>query len=171
MSSHSRISTYRLWKESSQFRSFRRTERFGWRRAITLRLAAFSIPCDRLGTIPPVPETRTATISERHSRIFDELVIDFPFVDSRQDSYTRGATRTLRPCAHQGADAAPFIEKPEPGTGATLLAQVICDICVGYAVASMTEAGNEDEFSTKDPLKTSVGSRRGASGQRPKPAQ
>ena len=107
------------------------------------------LPCDRLGTIPAVPESPDSDDISLALSIFDDLVADFPFVDPGRTHTLAALLVPFVRALIKGPTPLHLFEKPEPGTGATLLAQVVCDICVGHEVASMTEAGNEDEFSRK----------------------
>jgi hypothetical protein len=81
--------------------------------------------------------------------LFDEVVCDFPFVAHGR---THALAAMLVPFVRamiKGPTPLHLIEKPEPGSGATLLAQVICDISVGHSTPALTESGSEDEFSRK----------------------
>jgi putative DNA primase/helicase len=107
------------------------------------------LPCHGMDAIPPVSAKPNGGEIAAALALLDELVCDFPFVDPGK-THTLGAM--LVPFARafiSGSTPLHLFEKPRPGTGATLLAQVICDICVGAPVAAMTESRSDDEFSRK----------------------
>lgn len=107
------------------------------------------LPTDHTRLVLPVATNPDKDEIAAAVDLFNELVHDFPFVGSGK---THALAALLTPFARNlihGPTPLHLIEKPSAGTGATLLAQVICDISVGHPVAAMTEARNEDEFGRK----------------------
>lgn len=107
------------------------------------------LPCQGMEAIPtisanPDQQERTSALS-----LLRELLVDFPFVDVGETHVLAAMLVPFARALIRGSTPLHLIEKPRPGTGATLLAQVICDICVGAPIAAMTESRSEDEFSRK----------------------
>lgn len=107
------------------------------------------MPCHGMEAIPSISDKPAKDEISAALALYYELIVDFPFVGAG-DVHTLGAV--LVPFARaliKGPTPLHLIGKPKPGTGATLLAQVICDIAVGAPVAAMTESRSDDEFSRK----------------------
>ena len=107
------------------------------------------LPCRGMDAITAVSDDPNSHEIATALGLFYELVNDFSFVGPG-DIHTLAAM--LVPFARafiRGSTPLHLFEKPKPGTGATLLAQAICDICVGVPVAAMTESRSDDEFSRK----------------------
>lgn len=79
----------------------------------------------------------------------DEVFGDFPFVGLARANAIAALLVPFVRAMINGPTPLHLIEKPTPGTGATLLAEAICDICVGSPVGVITESRGEDEFSRK----------------------
>ena len=77
----------------------------------------------------------------------NELFADFPFTSPTEKTHAVAALLLLfvRNLI-QGPTPLHVIEKPTPATGATLLAQAICDVALGHAVAAMTAPKDEGEW-------------------------
>ncbi len=75
-----------------------------------------------------------------------ELIGEFPFVGDAERAHA--IALLLLPFARDLIDSAtPFhlIEKPSPGTGATLLVDMLSYPAIGHAITAMTEGRDEDE--------------------------
>jgi hypothetical protein len=107
------------------------------------------LPGDRLDRLPPVSVNPGRDEVGEALALIEEILDDFPFVNyGKAHALAALLVPFVRPMII-GPTPLHLIEKPKAGTGATLLAQVICDICLGYPIAAMTEAKGEDEFSRK----------------------
>jgi len=106
-------------------------------------------PCDDMDAMLPVSDSPDSDEMATALAIFDDVVVDFPFVGPGKTHTLAALLVPFVRALIDGPTPLHLLEKPAPGTGATLLAQVICDICLGYPVAAMTEAHGEDEFSRK----------------------
>ncbi len=76
-----------------------------------------------------------------------ELFADFPFIGNAELAHV--VALTLLPFARDlidGPTPLHLIEKPSPGTGATLMVDVAMYPAIGRPVAAMTEGRNEDEW-------------------------
>ena len=75
------------------------------------------------------------------------MIADFPFVDEADQAHA--TSMMLQPFARDliaGPTPLHLIEKPEPGTGATLLATAALYPALGRPAKAFTEAGNEEEW-------------------------
>jgi hypothetical protein len=99
-------------------------------------------------TLPSVPETPTdEDVRRARQLILEELLFDFPFVEDADRAHAVQAL--ILPVARRliaGPTPLVLVEKPSPGTGGTLLAEVIALPALGHPPAVMTEAGDEDEW-------------------------
>ncbi len=99
-------------------------------------------------TLPPIPEAPTdEDLREARRLILNELLVDFPFVESADRAHAVQAL--ILPVARRliaGPTPLVLIEKPTPGTGGTLLAEVLAMPALGHPPAVMTEASDEDEW-------------------------
>lgn len=82
--------------------------------------------------IPPVPQYPTHEDLEQARAILNELLCDFPFVDeaSRTNAWALLLTPLVR-TAFEGPTPLFLIDKPSPGTGATLLARLAALVASG----------------------------------------
>jgi len=109
--------------------------------------------------VPEVPKEPTTKDVERARRlILDDLLGDFPFVALPDDGGGRRTANAER--AHavsvlllpfvramiSGATPLHLIEKPSPGTGASLLVDVLLHPATGRPVTAMTEGRSEPEW-------------------------
>jgi hypothetical protein len=98
--------------------------------------------------VPAVTEQPGAEDVEAATRLLlEEYLGDFPFVGDPERAHALGAL--LLPFARDlidGPTPLHLIEKPAPGTGATLLVEAILFPALGRVVAGMTEGGDEDEW-------------------------
>jgi putative DNA primase/helicase len=95
-----------------------------------------------------VPREPTGADVERANRlIVEELLGDFPFVADADRAHT--VALLLLPFLREFIDGPTplhLIEKPTPGTGASLLADVVTLPFLGRPAPVMTEASNEEEW-------------------------
>ncbi len=109
--------------------------------------------------IPDVPERPSDEDVERAKMLLlDELLVDFPFVENPDGGDGQPAANAerahavamvIQPFARQmitGATPLYLIEKPSPGTGASLLVDVLVQVVTGRPVMTMTEGRNDDEW-------------------------
>lgn len=101
--------------------------------------------------LPDVPEKPNAQqISDARALICDDVFGDFPFTGPPEKAHAVamllvGFVRSLI----SGPTPLHLIEKPTPGTGATLLMDVISLITNGVSASVMTEAKDDDEWRKK----------------------
>jgi hypothetical protein len=107
------------------------------------------LPCESLSAMPPVPDRPDKDDIATALANFDDLVADFPFVGTGKPHTLAAMLVVFVRALIKGPTPLHLIEKPAPGTGATLLAQVIWDICLGFPIAAMTESKGDDEFGRK----------------------
>jgi putative DNA primase/helicase len=97
--------------------------------------------------LPPVPERPTMDDIRRARELICEPFLDFPFVGEAELAHTIAAV--LLPFALtfiDGPTPLHLIEKPSPGTGATLLTNIIGSIIAGENPALMTEASDDKDW-------------------------
>ncbi len=98
--------------------------------------------------IPKVPIKPTKADVQRARRlIVEDLFGDFPFVGPAECAHA--VALLLLPFVRdliEGPTPLHLIEKPTPGTGGTLLADVVIRIVTGRPAAAMTEGRDEDEW-------------------------
>jgi putative DNA primase/helicase len=98
--------------------------------------------------LPEVPESPSPKDLERAKRlILDDLLGDFPFVDDA--SRAHAVALMLHPFVREmieGATPLHLFEKPSPGTGATLLVDVLMYLATGRPILAMTEGTCENEW-------------------------
>jgi hypothetical protein len=98
--------------------------------------------------IPKVPEhPDSADIEAARNILIDDLLPDFPFVGEAERAHA--IAFLLLPFARdliEGATPLHLIEKPSPGTGATLLVDCLGYPATGRSIACMTEGRDEDEW-------------------------
>ena len=98
--------------------------------------------------VPAIPVAPTADDIRRASKLIcQELLGDFPFVGDAERAHA--VSLLLLPFA-RGLIAGPtplhLFEKPSPGTGATLLVDVLTYPATGHQLAAMTEGGDDNEW-------------------------
>lgn len=98
--------------------------------------------------LPEVPKHPSAAdIAEARRLIVDELLGDFPFVADAERAHAVAAL--LLPFMRDlidGPTPLHLVEKPTPGTGATLLVDMLSLVSTGRPLATMTEGRDEDEW-------------------------
>jgi hypothetical protein len=98
--------------------------------------------------VPDVPRRPSGDdIESARNLICDELLGDFPFVDDAGRAHA--VALLLLPFARDlidGPTPLHLIEKPTPGTGATLLIDMLAFPATGRPIPTMTEGRDEDEW-------------------------
>lgn len=98
--------------------------------------------------VPPVPDEPGAQdLARARAFIVDDLLGDFPLVGDSERAHAVGLlllpfVRSLIP----GPTPLHLIEKPMPGTGASLLADMLIYPATGAEIAALTEGKDEDEW-------------------------
>lgn len=97
---------------------------------------------------PEVPDRPEPENLARAVKLLNEILQDFPFSDeaSRVNAIGTLFTAVLRPVISGHVPLA-LIDKPQAGTGATLLAEVIAVVATGRPGAMMTAPAEEGEWS------------------------
>jgi hypothetical protein len=99
-------------------------------------------------TVPDVPDQpNRADLDAARALIVDELLCDFPFVSEAELAHA--VVTILLPFARDlipGPTPLMLIEKPTPGTGATLLVDMLALPATGRPIPTMTEGRDEDEW-------------------------
>jgi hypothetical protein len=99
-------------------------------------------------TVPEIPERPTAQqIEDARKLICEDLLGDFPFVGAPEMAHCvalllLGFVRSMI----DGPTPLHLIEKPTPGTGATLMVDSISTIVTGSGVSVMTEGRDDEEW-------------------------
>ena len=98
-----------------------------------------------LRNISPAPTAEDTAEAKRV--IFDELLVDFPFVDEadRAHAVSLLLSRFVRSLMN-GPTPLMMVESPTPGTGKDLLVQALTIPAMGDPVPVMTEGRDEDEW-------------------------
>lgn len=99
-------------------------------------------------SVAPIPQRPSQDdISQARAFLLDELLGDFPFVNDAERAHAVGLL--LLPFARaliSGPTPLHLIEKPQVGTGATLLADMLTFPAMGRPLTAMTEGRDEDEW-------------------------
>jgi hypothetical protein len=97
--------------------------------------------------VPDIPETPTREDVNRALTLIREIFINFPFVDdaSRANMIAALMTAVLHPTIPGNVPMA-ILDKPQAGTGASLLAEVIALVATGRIAAPMTAPENDAEW-------------------------
>ena len=88
-----------------------------------------------------------AELRDAKRLILEELLVDFPFVTGSDRAHTFALI--VEPFCREMIDGCTplfLIEKPSPGTGASLLADICTYISAGRSISAMTEGRDEDEW-------------------------
>ena len=99
-------------------------------------------------TVPAIPERPTAEqIAEARALVCEDLLGDFPFVGAPEMAHCvalllLGFVRAMI----DGPTPLHLIEKPTPGTGATLMVDSITTILTGAGASVMTEGRDDEEW-------------------------
>ena len=98
--------------------------------------------------VPRVPDRPTpAEIASAKALVEDEMLGDFPFTGPAEKAHAvamllLGFLRSMI----SGPTPLHLIEKPSPGTGATLMMDAISTVLTGVGVSVMTEGSSEEEW-------------------------
>ena len=98
--------------------------------------------------VPPVPDQPSvAEIAAARSLLLDDMLGDFPFVGEAERAHVLALLLLpfLRPMI-KGPTPLHLIEKPEAGTGATLMVDAISIITTGSSVNVMVEGRDDEEW-------------------------
>jgi hypothetical protein len=99
-------------------------------------------------TLPPVPDDPTPQqIAAARSLLLDDLLGDFPFVGDAERAHALALLLLpfIRPMI-SGPTPLHMVEKPAPGTGATLMVDAISIVATGSSASVMVEGRDEDEW-------------------------
>ncbi|MEI8395388.1 MAG: toprim domain-containing protein [Rhodospirillaceae bacterium] len=99
-------------------------------------------------SVPPVPDQPSATeIAAARSLLLDDMLGDFPFVGEAERAHVLALLLLpfLRPMI-KGPTPLHLIEKPEAGTGATLMVDAIAIVTTGSSVNVMVEGRDDEEW-------------------------
>ena len=97
--------------------------------------------------IPEVPDIPKADDVHQAKEIIDELLCDFPFVgQSEKTNAFILLLSTIVRLMIRGPVPVYVIEAPSPGTGKTLLAQVLAYPSTGKIIEAMSEGRNDEEM-------------------------
>jgi len=109
------------------------------------RLLYEPAPGFQLAAIPERPTS--SDIAAARSLLLDDLLGDFPFVGDAERAHALALLLLpfMRPMI-SGPTPLHIIEKPAPGTGATLMVDVISIIATGASASVMVEGRDEDEW-------------------------
>jgi hypothetical protein len=98
--------------------------------------------------LPPVPERPSAEdVASARALLRDDLLGDFPFVNEAERAHALsllllGFIRAMI----DGPTPLHVIEKPTPGTGATLMVDAIATVLTGIGATVMTEGRDDEEW-------------------------
>jgi len=100
-------------------------------------------------TVPPISENPTTDEVKKAAEQVFEIICDFPFVD--KSSYANTVATIILPVIKPLVSLAPMavFDKPQPGTGASLIADVISIIATGRPAATMGVPRSEEECEKK----------------------
>ena len=99
-------------------------------------------------SVPPVPnQPSAAEIAAARSLLLDDMLGDFPFVGEAERAHVLALLLLpfLRPMI-KGPTPLHLIEKPEAGTGATLMVDAIAIVTTGSSVNVMVEGRDDEEW-------------------------
>lgn len=98
--------------------------------------------------IPEIPANPSAAeIEHARNMLLVEVLGDFPFVSDAERAHA--VSFLVLPFIRElivGPTPLYLVDKPGPGTGATLLVDVLSQIILGHEVAMMTEGESDDEW-------------------------
>lgn len=101
-------------------------------------------------TLPPVPASpSSAEIAAARGLLLDDLLGDFPFTGEAERAHALALLLLpfVRPMI-SGPTPLHLIEKPSPGTGATLMVEAIAQITTAAPASIMVEGREEEEWRT-----------------------
>jgi putative DNA primase/helicase len=98
--------------------------------------------------LPPIPDDPTPEqIAAARSLLLDDLLGEFPFVGEAERAHALALLLLpfVRPMI-VGPTPLHMVEKPAPGTGATLMVDAISIVATGISASVMVEGRDEDEW-------------------------
>lgn len=98
--------------------------------------------------LPPIPvHPSNSEVAAARSLLLDDLLGDFPFTSEAERAHALALLLLpfVRPLI-EGPTPLHLIEKPTPGTGATLLVDAIAVVATGHSASIMTEGRDEEEW-------------------------
>jgi putative DNA primase/helicase len=98
-------------------------------------------------SVPTIPEPSAEEVARAKSLLVEELLGDFPFVSDADRAHAIAFSLLfyLRNLI-EGPTPLHLFEKPSPGTGATLLVDVLTWPAIGRPLPAMSEGGDDEEF-------------------------
>ena len=108
---------------------------------------------------PAIPDRPDRAAVRAATALVDEAIGEFPYADaaSKANTWALLLTPVLRP-AIRGNTPLALIDKPQAGTGASLLAELVAILATGRPAAMMTAPNNEEEWRKKITAALSEGS-------------
>ena len=103
------------------------------------------LPADAIPACVPVPPTE-AQVEAALALLREDLLVDFPFTEDSDEAHALAAV--ILPFVRyiiEGPTPIHLIEAPVPGSGKSLLAELICILFLGEAGGSTTLTKQEDE--------------------------
>jgi hypothetical protein len=99
-------------------------------------------------SLPPIPERPSAAeIEAARALLLDELLGDFPFTTTAERAHAAALLLlSFLRAMIDGPTPLHLIEKPTPGTGATLMVDVIATVLTGVGASVMTEGRDDEEW-------------------------
>ena len=114
-------------------------------------------PGDRLN-VPPISDTPTAADTRAAIKLLDEAVGEFPYEDEASAANTLALMLTpLVRQAVSGPVPLALIDKPQAGTGGSLLAETIAVISSGHTAEMLGAPRDEEEWRKQITAKLSTG--------------
>jgi putative DNA primase/helicase len=109
------------------------------------RLLYQPLPGFRLAAVSPQPSE--AEVVAARSLLLEDLLVDFPFTGPAERAHAVALLllNFVRPMI-EGPTPLHLIEKPSPGTGATLMVDAIATILTGVGASVMTEGRDDEEW-------------------------
>ena len=101
-------------------------------------------------SVPDIPDNPTELELQNAINLVTEILCDFPFDSdaSMANAYGAMIAPVLRPAIH-GPAPLPIIDKPQAGTGASLITDVFSIISTGHMAAMMGMPSTEEEWEKK----------------------
>lgn len=111
--------------------------------------ALYYVPSDGL-EVPVIPDKPSGEDVKKAVTLITEVFCDIPFdsLASKANAYGAFISPVLRP-AIKGTMPLPLVDKPMPGTGASLLTDIISIVATGHMAATMGVCQSEEEWEKK----------------------
>jgi hypothetical protein len=99
-------------------------------------------------SLPPIPERPSAAeIEAARALLLDDLLGDFPFTTTAERAHALALLLlSFLRAMIDGPTPLHLIEKPTPGTGATLMVDVMATVLTGVGASVMTEGRDDEEW-------------------------